>query len=382
MADFGPSKFEQDIDGGVQNATTALFGNPQAAGRMAYMRARAGLEDQNAQDLAQTAASRQAVAALLARGGHLSPQDSANLIANNYMAGQQDGAAGTFLSYNANTGQPDADVARSFVGAGKAIGPTDAFSLPGQANIITGQNTQANNLQASGAAQAFAQAVMQQGHEDSRNAASNAQSGANNAATIAGDMARNNSSPEKQAEDRILQGKGTDADKALIAQLYPGSAGSAFTLTPQDTGQVYGEIEAQLGIPAVVKSTGLPPTGAATIDPSLEAQIAAKASDIFNAQPRDQKNLASAVQQAIKGTVTATPADPGSSFLGYKYGAKPAQFAPAGAPAAAPAQPAAMPQGALMAAPPGTPEGSTAYKNGQPAGIVRGGYVYPTPGGA
>jgi hypothetical protein len=35
---FGPSKFEQSVDGGLSNVGTALFGNPMAAGRMAYMR--------------------------------------------------------------------------------------------------------------------------------------------------------------------------------------------------------------------------------------------------------------------------------------------------------------------------------------------------------
>lgn len=391
MADFGPSKFEQDIDGGVQNATTALWGDPNAQGRMAYLRARAGLENQQQQDLYQTAASRKAMADILATPGPMGDAARHNLLANSVMAGQVDGAAPIFKSAYGNLqGYTDADRAGGFVGGGGVITPSDAFSQAGQANIIAGQNKQAIDLQDNSAAHAFVQDQYNQQQETGRTAM-----------TIGAEDNRLHTSPEQLAQARILAGKGTPDDYKLMGILHPGST-KGTTVSPDDATKFKYAIESTLG--QVYDSKTGAKTAGPDVDEGLKAQITAHAIDLYrNDGSPTAGNFEASVTQAIKDMATVgsvTPPDTRSG-IGKIFESAPAPV-PTVVPVGAPLQPvtppmtppappptggpgrgqpagtAQLPQGALKAAPAGMADGTPVFKGATQVGVVKGGYVFPS----
>lgn len=360
MADFGPSKFEQDIDGGVQNANTALWGDPNAQGRMAYLRARAGLEQQQQADDAQKQASFGAVGDFLhsLNGRQILPGEYDNMFANLARGGDISGAGQLLLSRNANTGQNDGVVARSYVGDGKAITPGDAFSLPGQGAIIQGQNNQANAIQQATAASAFAQAVMGQQHEDSRNAA-----------TIAGEASRDNNSPIQIAEAAYAAGKATPDQIKLLQMKNPTAANAdqPIKVTPADGYALTQEVDSQL------KSSG-----AAFLSVN-EAAVTARAIQLYQDKTSPvYGNPSAAVQQAIADTTQPGPPDKGwgigapTPTLVMKGAAQPAATPPA-----IPQRGAAAAQPPSASAPPGTPVqiNDAAGYNALPKGAA---YIDPT----
>lgn len=110
-----------------------INGDPAAVADAQYQASRQALTEQELADLRAKATARHNVQnRLRTLDPSTLPQMVPSLYGEAYGAGDYNDLGSALLSMMSNMQAPDAQVARSFVGAGHAIGPTDAFSLPGQ----------------------------------------------------------------------------------------------------------------------------------------------------------------------------------------------------------------------------------------------------------